>query len=398
MSKKICKKVFLVSILLTLSLTTSCWNNRDITDIAIAVGVGLDKTDSGEIELTIEMVNPSAIHSEEGAGGGSGNLQSSVEISASGTTVFAAARNLIGYSSKKMFFSHIQVVIIGESLARDGLKEIIDFWERDHETRRKADFLIAKGTTAKEILKAQTQIENLTSIHLMKSLEASESGGKIQKITLFDIIQQIHEPGRSVVIGIISPGGSSEAAYIEDMELQGASVFKHGRLTGFLSPTETRGFLFATDKIQSTLLTIPNPLLPEKLFAVEVLNSNGNIEAKFDENQLMLKIEVEATGNLGEIIGEKNLAKFDLLDTLQKNLEEGIKDEINQVVKIAQQEYQSDIFGFGGELYRKQYKKWLELEDNWENIFSNTPIEIEVKFNLNTSGLIIEPAFSDIKE
>ncbi|MTI56440.1 Ger(x)C family spore germination protein [Geosporobacter ferrireducens] len=398
MNKKICKINFLVSILTILSLTTACWNNRDITDIAIAVGVGLDKTDSGEIELTIELVNPSAIQAEEGGGGGRGNSPSSIEVSASGATIFAAARNLIGHSSRKMFFSHIQVVIIGESLARDGLGEIIDFWERDHETRRKADFLIAKGITAKEILKTQTQIENLTSIHFMKSLEASNAIGKIRKITLFDIIQQIHEPGRSVVIGTVSPGSASEAAYIEDMEFQGASVFKYGRLIGFLSPSETRGFLFATDKIQSTILTVPNPLVPEKLFAVEVFNSKGNVEAKLEKNQLKLKIKVEAMGNLGEIIGEKSLVEFDLLNTLQRDLEESIKKEISQAVKKAQQEYQSDIFGFGGVLYRKQYEDWLKLEDNWENIFSNTPIEIDVKFSLNTSGLIKEPAFSNIRE
>ncbi len=395
MLRAIRKLVLLLPVLLILALNTSCWNNRDITDIAIAVGIGLDRTESGEIEITIEMVNPSAIQSE--GGGGNANLQPSIEVSATGETVFAAARNLIGSSSKKMFFSHIQVVIIGESLARDGLQEIIDFWERDHETRRKAYFLIAKDVTAKEVLNIQTIIESLTSIHLAKSLEASSAVGKIQKITLFDIIQQLHEPGRSVVIGIISSAGI-EVKTIEDMEPKGASVFKNGKLAAFLTPNETRGFLFATNEVKSTILAVPNPIDKNRLFSVEVLNSKGNIEAKHENNNLMLKIKVEAMGNLGETVGEKNLSEYDLINTLQGAVEKVIKDEINQVVRKVQEELHSDVFGFGGVLYRNQYNEWLSLQEDWDEIFTNTPIEIEVKFRLNSTGLIKEPAFSNIKE
>ncbi|AKL95371.1 spore germination protein KC [Clostridium aceticum] len=390
MNKKILKKTLLLLILLSLSLTTSCWNNRDITDIAIAVGIALDLTDREEIQLTVQLVNPAAMQSDQGVGGG-GNIEASVEISATGVTVFDAARNLIGNTSKKMLFSHMQVVLIGESLAKKGLIEIIDFWERDHEPKRKVDFLIVKGGTAKEILEAKTHIEPLSSIHLMKSLEASKAIGRIQKITLFDIIQQLHEPKRSVVIGIIDPSTSSKEVYIEEMQLQGSSVFKQAKLIGFLTPIETRGFLFADDKIQSAILTVPNPVHLGKLFAVEVLNSKGNITAKLDNDQVTLKIEVVATGNLGEIIGEKDLARFNLLNKLERNIEESIKKEINQVVKVAQKEYRSDIFGFGAQLYRQQYKEWVKIEKDWEDIFSNTPIDIEVKFTLKGAGLIKEP-------
>lgn len=395
MLRAIRKYILLLPVLLTLILTTACWNNRDITDIAIAVGIGLDKTESGEIEITIEMVNPSAIQSEEGSG--NTNLQASIEVSATGETVFAAARNLIGTSSKKMFFSHIQVVIIGESLARDGLQELIDFWERDHETRRKAYFIIASGVTAKEVLKTQSVIESLTSIHLAKILEASNAIGKIQMITLFEIIQQMHEPGRGVVIGIISPT-AIEGNMIEDMEPKGAAVFKHGKLIDFLTPSQTRGFLFAVDDIKSTILTVTNPLDKERLFSVEVLTSEGNVDAKFENNELMLKIKVEAIGNLGEIVGEKSIIKYELLNTLQGAIEAVIKEEIDQVAKKAQQELYSDIFGFGGVLYRHQYEEWTKIQEDWEDIFANTPIDIEVKFRLNSTGLIKEPAFTNLKE
>lgn len=61
--------LLLIILYLTMIITTGCWNNRDVSDISFAVAVGLDKTHDDKIELTIQLVKPSAMKSSQNGGG-----------------------------------------------------------------------------------------------------------------------------------------------------------------------------------------------------------------------------------------------------------------------------------------------------------------------------------------
>lgn len=377
---------FIAAVTLILLFTSGCWNNRDITDLAIAVGVGLDKTEEGKIQLTIQIVNPHSAPSSQQEGGNP--LESGIQITVLGDTVFDAARNIITKSNKKLYFSHIQVIVIGETLARDSIGEIIDFFERDHETRRKVDVVIAKGATAKEILNTKSQLESLTSVHLSESLKNAKALGKSQVITLFDILQQVQAPGKDIVIGNIGFSGSSTEKTLEHMEMQGSSIFKKGQLVGFLSPEETRGYLFGSNQIKSTILVLPNPLEKGKQLSIEVIGSTGKTHARVEDGKPLLTIQVEAVGNIGEVVGNSDVTTFEMGQLLENLAAKHIQKEIEQVLDIIQKKYQSDIFGFQTVIYQKQYGEWLEITPLWEELYKEASVSVDVSFRLKGFGLI----------
>ncbi|NLI38627.1 MAG: Ger(x)C family spore germination protein, partial [Clostridiaceae bacterium] len=116
-------------------LLTGCWNNRELTDLNIVAGLGLDRTDDGRIILTVQVAEPGAIQSSSsGSGGGGGEKSKPVFVASNeGETVFDALRGMLAVVDKKLFLSAAQVLILGERLAQDGIEEVLDFFQRDHE-------------------------------------------------------------------------------------------------------------------------------------------------------------------------------------------------------------------------------------------------------------------------
>ena len=52
----------------------------------------------------------------------------------------------------------------------------------------------------------------------------------------------------------------------------------------------------------------------------------------------------------------------------------------------------ADIFGFGESIQKKYPKEWANMENNWDEIFPQTEIEIHVDAKLRLMGRVAVPA------
>ncbi|WMT41390.1 hypothetical protein RE628_02140 [Paenibacillus sp. D2_2] len=52
-------------LLMASTLLTGCWNRRELNELAIAVGLGLDK-DGDKYQVSIQVVNPSEVSNGKG--------------------------------------------------------------------------------------------------------------------------------------------------------------------------------------------------------------------------------------------------------------------------------------------------------------------------------------------
>ena len=60
--------VFLLSLLMV-----GCWDNTDLVDINIVTGLGIDKDEDGKIVVTVQIVEPAAVHLTSSSQAGSGD-------------------------------------------------------------------------------------------------------------------------------------------------------------------------------------------------------------------------------------------------------------------------------------------------------------------------------------
>lgn len=297
-------------------LLTGCWNNRDLTEINIVAGLGLDRTEDGKVLLTVQVVEPAAIQSTSSGKGKGGTEQPKPVFVASheGETVFEATRGILSIVDKRLFLSTAQVLILGERLSQDGIEEILDFFQRNHEISYLMAILVAKGVTPREILEMETDMDSIPAVYINEMVKNTVLRGTGKKTLLIDLIKDMGGSGRQPAIGQISKAGEKE------VRTEGTAVFKEGKLAGWLDPFETRGYLFATDKVKSAIVNVP---ADKGKIAMEIIRSKGKVKVAFDNGEpAMLTVEVETQADVGGYEGKGRLDSPDKLFILEKILGE----------------------------------------------------------------------------
>lgn len=365
-------------------LLAGCWNNRDLTEINIVAGIGLERTEEGKILLTIQVVEPGAIQSSSDKGKSGGQQQKPVFVESSeGETVFEAVRGLLSVIDKKLFFSTAQVLILGERLSQEGIEEAMDFFHRDHEFDYEMNILVAKGATPKEILEIESDIDSIPAVYINSTVENTVSRGTVKKTMLINLIKDMGGNEKQLAVGQISKAGE------KSVRTEGTAVFRDGKLAGWLDPYETRGYLFAVDEIESAIINVHTD---NGKIAMEIIRSKGKINVAFENGEpsaLNIKVKVEA--NVGEYQGKGKLEASEDLDVLRGLLEDEIKKEIRMAVEKVQEEYHSDIFGFGTYVRKYHPKYWKKSGNNWLAIFSELPVDIQVDAKIMRTGIVKSP-------
>ncbi|MDY8026334.1 Ger(x)C family spore germination protein, partial [Paenibacillus polymyxa] len=150
MSPKNRKTVFrLLLVLLVPMLLSGCWERQELNEMAFVLGMGLDKAESG-YKVTLQVVIPSAIASQ--AAGGTGGAGVPVIVSSfTVPTIYEAQRKYNLVSARASYYGHIRILVIGEELARAGIKEVLDMLKRSREPRNDFYAMVAKDTTAEDV-------------------------------------------------------------------------------------------------------------------------------------------------------------------------------------------------------------------------------------------------------
>lgn len=155
------KKILIILIIISLFTTTSCWNSRELNELAFVTALAIDMGPEPQtINLTCQIFVPVEIQGGSGQPEGStGSSKPYYNVTASGQTVFEAIRKISQMIDRRLYFPHLQVLIFSEDIAKTGLSQYLDLMNRDPEFRRSSYLLICQGK-AMDILEAQTHLNS----------------------------------------------------------------------------------------------------------------------------------------------------------------------------------------------------------------------------------------------
>ncbi len=386
--------LLLVALVFTLS---GCWSSRELGELAFVSAVGIDRGDDGELRVTLEMAKPMAIGGE----GGRTTEKAYWIAESTGQTVFDAMRNVLKRSTRRPFWQHNRFILMGESVAREGIGPYLDFFWRDGETRTNAFLLIARGAPAGQLIQVEFDADAIPAegafglvaltrqalskaapSNLLQVLMALEMKGvepTTAAVNLYD-----RRSGQPTEVGNILREGARITT-----ELDSTAVFKGDRLVGWLNDVEGRGLLWATGKARSGIVVIDAPGAQEAKIALEILRSESKMEVEFVDGRAEASIKIEVTAAMGESQVELDPAQADLWRALELLLEEAVAGEITTAVSKAK-ELGSDIFGFGAALRLSDHKSWEGIADSWDTFFLDTAVQVNVKAKLKHSGGMLQ--------
>lgn len=393
-------KKLIILIILTIFLS-GCWSSKEVTDLSIAMGLGIDKDEEG-YSVTVQLINPSDISTQIPS------TRTGVTIyKSTGKTIFETLRKLTKKSPRKIYLSHLQTIVFGEDFAKEGISNALDFFSRDHELRTDFYMLVAKDSKAEDVLKVLTPLEKIPALNMYKSLEMSEKAwAETYHVELDDLISTLLSDGKNPVLtGINLTGDLSRGTSKENVEriqslattsIDNIAVFKEDKLVGWLSSDESKGYNYIDDNINSTIINVP--CSKEEVISVEIIRSKTKVKGSVEEGKPQIDIEVKSEANIGSVECDIKLLETENVYNLEKKVEQKIKEQMEKVLKVAQKKYKSDIFGFGEAIHREDPKAWKELKKDWNEKFSNMSVNIDVDLKLRRLGTVNESFQSKAKE
>lgn len=398
MIPKMSHKFLLIWVLLGTVLLSGCWDHKETGDLALVMGMGIDKTEDDLYQVSFQIVNPGRV-----AGGKTGQGQGAAvtTYSETGKTILETIRKVTQKAPRLLTFSHTGVLIIGEDLAaEEGLKKIFDFIERYHDFRSTTLVLIAKGGEAKSILSILSPLERIPAIKIQEIIEKSEQAwGESPERNINDVAQMLSGKSKGLslggieLVGDLAKGQSSavnmQATPDSLVKVNGLALFKDGKLRGWFEGEKARGVAWVQNNVNRAILSANcNP--DEGAMAAEILRTHTRWQPKVVKGKPKITLNIRAEGQLADIACAIDLSNPDNMSWLDKRFAAEIKQEVTKAVEAAQ-EQNNDIFGFGEAINRADPKAWKKMKKNWSESFADMDFQVNVKVFIRGTGLRKEP-------
>ncbi|MWC31296.1 Ger(x)C family spore germination protein [Paenibacillus sp. MMS18-CY102] len=398
------RRAKLLLLLVSIGLLSGCWDVREMPQLAIVSSMGIDKSPAGnQYRVSFQVINPSEISA--GITEGTGGRTTPITVYAgSGDTLFEAIRESSDLMPRQLFFSHTRIIVIGEQLAREGIEDIFDMFERFSETRLTSRVLIARGSSAEAVLSTLTPIERIPSNSINGKLKfTSKLLSENMEIQIDDVIRALSSTATEPVlngvrlVGDINQGNKKRNVEstipIVRSRISGIAMFKSGKLVRWLDGTDARGVVRIQNKMKSSVDMLPC-MAEKNAIAIELLRANTKVKAAFHNGKPSFHISVKQEGSLNEVKCSINLQKPEEITKLESQWSELVKQEIKGAFSAAQKE-KSDIFGLGETFNRQHPSQWKKINKEWSSLFAESEVNVTVDSFIRHSGMRIKPSFPE---
>lgn len=394
------KKCIVTLLVLTLFLS-GCWDRRELNELGIAMAIGIDKTEN-EYVISAQVVVPSEVSMKASTG------RSAVTLyTATGETVYEAIRKMTKNAPRKMYPGHLQILVINEDLAKEGIAESLELLSRDWELRSDFYVVVAKDITATEVLNVTTPIENIPANKMFNSLKTSEKNwAGTEGVILDELVTNLISDGKEAVLTGIQVLGNKETGTSKQnvesitpstrIEYDNLAVFKEDQLVGWLNEEESRGYSDITNTVTKTVTSITCP--KEGKIIIDIFRYHSKIIGSINKGEPEVDIKIEAEGNIGEVLCSIDIMEPETIDKLEKIYEEEVKEIIHQTIESVQKQYQSDIFGFGEAIHRSNPKEWNEMKEHWDEKFSDLTVNVHIDMKIRRIGTVNNSFLKKIKD
>ncbi len=383
------KKICVISVLFFCLplLLSGCWDRTEIDQLGIVIMTAIDADDNGGIIGTVQMALPSASGGDQPAGGG--EMKGFFTVSAKGKDIHDTMEHLQERIPLRLFVSHRRVLLIGESLARRGVEDVLDHFTRDPDSRLRTFILVVKGRNAGELLNIPIPSEKVPG-QAVRELANSQIGIGSR---LGDIVDAMANVG-AVSLDVLEAVPASMMKGSEDksefaFRIAGTAVIKDYKLAGFLDTKKMRGLLWMTNNINRGTVTTKIPEEGEISFTI--IKGTRNIKTMPQGHKVKVAISARAEGTIHENNTSLDLSDPKNVEKAEKFLSITIQRRIEQTIETAQKELNSDIFGIGEEVQRSHPKKWKNLKENWDDIFPQIEFTVSTKVTVQRSGMTGTP-------
>ncbi|MEK3684323.1 Ger(x)C family spore germination protein [Paenibacillus sp. FSL R10-2736] len=379
---------------------SGCWSRKELGDLAVAIGLGIDRTDKG-YRVTVQIVAPSLAAASSGGSGGPPALVVDTEAA----TIMEALRKLTTKLPRKIYLSHLSMLLLDEAMAKDGIRKPLDFLFRDHEVRPDFDVAIVRDGSAYDALSIMTPLERLPARDLYDSLNGSQKNwAPTSAVRLLDLMKWFDLDGQEAVLTGLHLVGNLEKGKTKEnvesinsplkFEYRGIGVMKDDVLLGWLNESDSKAYNYVTGKVKSTVGKVD---CPDKAgtFVMEVLQAKSRIIPELHNGQPSATVKITIEANIAEVECSLDLNSREVLDMMKTQAAKRTQELIAGGIRKVQSDFGVDIFGFGTKFHKKYPAYWASKHNQWNEEFSKMDVKVVMDYTIKGRGRIVNPPLKE---
>lgn len=327
------KFVLIIITLFILLISSGCYNYKEINDMAIVSSIGIDKDNKNDKYI----VSAQIMNSKESED--SEDSQITV-YTKEGDTVHEALRNITLKSPRKLYGNHLSKIVLSEEVAKEGIDNILDIFNRITEVRNEFIITIVKEDKASDVLKVLTTTESIPAEYVKLSLKiADKTSGLTYTTKLDEFISLYLKKGIDPVVPVLKIDKKEKKGTtinnitttnpISKIVIEDLAVTNKGKLETYLKNEEVIGYNFLRNQIQKMI--IPVKCDDENNYAsILILKNKTKSNTAKKDNKYIINFNINSEAIITEYNCKKDLTDEKVIKELEKDTEKKIKRYIKK--------------------------------------------------------------------
>ena len=342
------KKKILILIILLLPLISGC-NYKELNNLSIINYIAIDYIDN-EYLTTVKVLN-----TEKNTDNQSDTFNG-VTYSAKGKTITESITNISLSIPKKIYLSHIELLVISESVANNKLNDIIDYFIKNNEVNKNFSVLLSRNSSAKEILEEKELLSSYPYGNILSSIEnSSNTSGISSDIKFIDLAYYLNTNYKTPILTTIKLDN-------DKLTIDNLAIFKNNKIISYLDNQYNLGYNFMTDNINQAIINYKCD--NDKYSSVRLNNTNTIIRPKIKNNKPYINIYI--TGDIYLIENTCNNTNTEIRNNTSKE----INNIISNVLEYSKDNINTDIFNIEEIFYKfkNKYYNSINFKDKYKDM------------------------------
>lgn len=364
------KIIKLICALLPFFLLQGCFDSRDVKDVAIVMGIGVETGEEKTYKTSVQVIVPTGV-SKDGTGDTFENY------SGDGMHIGECIENATAKCEKYMYMSHATSLLISDEIATAGIYEMLDYFMRDNELRSSLNIAVAEGSV-NEIMNTESKLLKvpLSAVATLERRFKETALG--QYTTVYDMISDILKKDCATLVPVISSKNNESI-------ISGSGVFKNGKMISKISNQEARGALWLLNKIKNTIITIEHD---GATLDIKVKNAKAKIKPNYNNEEIIINAQVKCDVKL--LRDDKGVLNAYGTEAVKEFINSQIKSETLAVFD-KMQSINADVYGFSEMVYKESPQKWQMYSESGE-LFQKVKLDLVVETVIEDEGSILKSA------
>ncbi|NFE21041.1 Ger(x)C family spore germination protein [Clostridium botulinum] len=339
---------------------------KEISDSASFTGSKLDK-----IKVTYAFPDISKLGPEKG--GTAVNKTMSVDAYSMQDSI----DKVINKSSRNLNFGHLKLMVLNTSILdySNTFKEVIDYLQRQPSINRMI-YIVFSEDKSEEILKFKPSMEKSVENYIIGILENNKKNNTSSPLTLNEFLEEASE-NNTALIPVINIDKKSK-----DLKISKVAVIKDDKIKGYISTEQANSIQLINKKFKGGTRTIIRDGSPLD-YSIE--NSDRRIKIK-DKKKLSFDIKLNLEGQIKGYNIDKQISSKGNIKEIEDNLNKAITQDIKEVIRVSQAEYNTDILDLGEFIHKYHPKLWKEIKGNWNELYKTVDINVSVDTKVRRIG------------